>query len=275
MAGLAATPKPAARRVARPRHSRLRDAGGMFVMAVQVLIALVTPPFIWVRPFLNECISVLRIALLPMVFAIVVYCFGGPGIQAGAFFTELGSVDRMPSGYIIGSIRDLGVFTIATYMAGIYGTQVTAELGSRKITDELAALESLAIDPFRALVVPRVLAMAVMLSLFTVLIIVVGTLGGYAAGTILYTATPAAFFDSLLLNLRPIDILQGYVRALAIGFPMGVLFCYRGMKVEGGPAGVGRAVNQSIVGGMLVIFSVSVAFSLMIQAFFPELSAIR
>lgn len=274
-------PAPTPRARAWPQHiaggllTRLRDLGGMLVLALQVVVVICTPPYSWVRPFLIECISVMRLAIWPMIFAIVVFCFGGPGVQSGSFFTEVGSPDRQPAGYIIGSIRDLAVFTVATYMAGIYGTQTTAELGARRITGEIDALESLGVDPLRVLTAPRVLAMTVMLSLFTILIIVVGTVGGYVAGSLLYVLSPAAFFDGLLIALRPVDILQGFARGALIGFPMGVVFCYQGLKVKGGPAGVGLAVNRAIVGGIIVIFSVSVAFSLLIQAFYPELSSPR
>src|SRR5581483_9273470 len=99
---------------------------------------------------------------------------------------------------------------VASYVAGIYGTTITAEFGARKIREELDALKVLGVDPLHYMVVPRVLATAAMMSIFTAFIIVFGTLGGWVAATHVYGATPSAFFRTYFLNSSWLDVVQSY-----------------------------------------------------------------
>lgn len=257
------------------RTGFVRRLGDVAVLGARVLVGAATPPFAWWRQFLRESIFILRVSTLPLAFAVAVYAFGAPGIQGGGFLTEIGTIDRQGGFFVTGVIREHGIFLTSTFLAGIYGTTVTAELGARKIREELDALRVIGVDPLQHLVIPRVLAMTVMLSLFTAFLIVFGTVGGYVSGVVLYDSTDAAFWSTYFLNFSWIDATQGYVRALPIGFVIGLIFCHRGLSVEGGAEGVGRAVNQAIVGAMVATFLISTVCSFLLIALFPEVQALK
>jgi phospholipid/cholesterol/gamma-HCH transport system permease protein len=247
----------------------------MAVLGARVVLATGRPPFAWRREFVRQCIFVLQAAAIPLAVAVTVYAFGGPGIQGGGFLQQLGAEDRLGGFIVIGVIRDFGVFVVASFVAGIYGTTVAAEFGARKIRDELDALEVLGVDTITYMVVPRVLAMAVMISLFTGFIIVFGTLGGYLAGTRLYGAQTTAFFTTYFLNSSWLDLVQSYVKGVLIGFIVGVVCCYKGLEVTGGAEGVGRAVNESIVLSLLVIFFVNLVLTMVYVSMFPGIEVLR
>jgi phospholipid/cholesterol/gamma-HCH transport system permease protein len=247
----------------------------MTVLGLRVAVALGTPPFVWRREFLRQCIFVLRASIVPLAIAVPIYSFGGPGVQGGGFLTELGAIDREGGFIVIGAIRDFGVFVVASYVAGIYGTTIAAEFGARKIREELDALQVLGVDVLHYMIAPRVAALTVMLAAFTSLIIVFGTFGGWVAGTILYDSTPAAFFSTYFLNSSWLDILQSYGKGVVIGFLVGVVCCYRGVKTTGGAEGVGRSVNEAIVDSLIVIFFVNLVFTMIFVSKFPEIQVLR
>jgi phospholipid/cholesterol/gamma-HCH transport system permease protein len=256
-------------------RQRLRDLGEMTVLAGQVLVALLTPPFVWRREFIRQCVFVLKASFVPLAIAVPIFGFGSPGVQGGGFLTELGAIDRDGGFVVIGVIRDFGIFVVASYVAGIYGTTITAELGARKIRDELEALEVMGVDSLNYMVAPRVLALTAMLCLFTSLIIVFGTFGGWIAATILFDATNSAFFNTFFLNSSWIDVLSSYGKAIMIGFSVGIVCCYKGLKVEGGAEGVGRAVNEAIVASLIIIFFVNLVYTMLFVSVFPEIQVLR
>jgi phospholipid/cholesterol/gamma-HCH transport system permease protein len=260
---------------ARPVGQRITELGEMTLLAAAVLGALTRPPFAWWREYLRECVFILRASLLALGLAVTVYAFGAPGLEGGGFLQQLGGVDRLGGFIVIGVIRDFGIFVVASFVAGIYGTTVAAELGARRIREEIDALEVLGVDITTYLVAPRVLALTTMLSIFTGFIVVFGTLGGYLAATHLYGATRGAFFNTFFLNSSWLDLLQSYGKGLIIGFLIGIVCCYRGLKVAGGAESVGRAVNQAVVGALFVIFFVDLVTTMVYVATFPGIEVLR
>jgi phospholipid/cholesterol/gamma-HCH transport system permease protein len=259
----------------RTARGRLQVLGEMTVLGLRVLVALATPPFVWWREFLRQCVFVMRVSIVPLAIAVPTYAFGGPGIQGGGFLTELGAVDRVGGVVIIGTIRDFGVFVVASYVAGIYGTTIAAEFGARKIREEIDALQVLGVDILHYMIAPRVAALTVMLATFTSLIIVFGTFGGWVAGTILLDATPSAFFSTYFLNSSWLDVLQSYGKSIVIGFLVGVVCCYRGITTTGGAEGVGRSVNSAIVDSLIVIFFVNLVYTMIFVSAFPQIQVLR
>jgi phospholipid/cholesterol/gamma-HCH transport system permease protein len=256
-------------------HERISDLGEMAMLAGDVLRILVRPPFPWWREYLRQCVFILRASFLALGLAVTIYAFGAPGLEGGGFLQQLGGVDRIGGFIVIGVIRDFGIFVVASFVAGIYGTTVAAELGARRIREELDALEVLGVDLKTYLIAPRVLALTTMLSVFTAFIVVFGTLGGYIAATQLYGATSSAFFTTFFLNSSWLDIVQSYGKGLIIGFLIGIVCCYKGLKASGGAESVGRAVNEAVVASLIVIFFVDLVTTMVYVATFPGIEVLR
>ena len=126
------------------------------------------------------------------------------------------------------------------------GTAVAADLGSRKIREELDALEVLGISVIHRLVVPRVLAMAVVACLLNGVTTAVGTMGGYAFNVGVQGGSPGAYVHSFTALAQLPDLYVGELKALVFGLLAGIVATYQGVNAKGGPAGVGNGVNQSV-----------------------------
>jgi phospholipid/cholesterol/gamma-HCH transport system permease protein len=254
---------------------RLETMGGMAALGVRALVALVRPPFVWRRQFVLQCIFILRVSLIPIVISIAAWGFSGPGLQAGNFLVTLGSIDRSGGFMVVAIIREFGTFVTATILAGIVGTTITAELGNRKIREELDALRVLALDPISYLVVPRVLAMVVMMIVLDLFAFVAGVFGGYVADVGILGGTTGGFLTNFFANTTAIDLFGSVVKVGIFGFLIGVICCYKGLTASGGPEGVGRAVNQAVVGCLLAIFLVNLVYTQYFLAAYPQVSVLR
>jgi phospholipid/cholesterol/gamma-HCH transport system permease protein len=151
---------------------------------------------------------------------------------------------------------------------------ITADLGARKIREQLDALQVLGVDPIKNLVVPRFLALMVVTGLFNLYAICFGVLGGVLA-TIAFDAPLGPFFATLLNNASTVDLWGSVVKTTLFGAIIAIVCCYKGMTASGGAEGVGRAVNQSVVIAFLAIFAFNYVFTQTLLATHPEISVIK
>ena len=134
----------------------------------------------------------------------------------------------------------------AIILAGVGGTAITADLGARKIREELDALQVLGVDPIKNLVVPRFLALMIVTGLFNIYALIFGIFGGVLA-TLTFDAPLGPFFATLLNNASTTDLWGSVVKTTLFGAIIAIVSCYKGMTASGGAEGVGRAVNQGVV----------------------------
>jgi phospholipid/cholesterol/gamma-HCH transport system permease protein len=254
---------------------RVRDIGGMAALTIRALTAAIRPPFAWRQQFVLQSIFILKVSLIPIAISIMAWGFSGPGLQAGNFLVTLGSIDRAGGFMVVAIIREFGTFVTATVLAGIVGTTITAELGNRRIREELDALEVLAVDPITYLVVPRVLALVVMMMVLDMFALVLGVFGGYLAAVGVLGGTTGAFLENFFANTTVLDLVASVIKVGIFGLLIGVICCYRGLNASGGPEGVGRAVNQAVVGCLIAIFLVNLIYTQYFLAAYPEVSVLR
>lgn len=272
-------PRQAARGIDVRRRPRLRgwlaDLGGMAALGGSALIAALRPPFAWRRQFLIHAIFILKVSTLPIAVSIAAWGFGGPGLQAGNFLATLGGVDRAGGFMVVAIVREFGTFVTASVVAGIVGTTITAELGTRKIREELDALRVIGVEPMTYLVVPRIVALVVMMIVLNMLALVCGVAGGFVAVVGILGDTTGSFLHNFFANTTALDLYAAALKMAIFGFLIGVICCYRGLTVSGGPAGVGRAVNRAVVECLVAIFAVNLAYTQWFLAAFPEVSVLR
>jgi phospholipid/cholesterol/gamma-HCH transport system permease protein len=174
-------------------------------------------------------------------------------LQSGPFVKKLGATSLAGWGAGYAVLREIGPILIALMFSGRVGANNTAELSTMTVTEQLDGLRALAIDPIRFLVVPRVIAMVVMLTALTILGDVVALLGASVVGRAMLDIDWMTMYYSFADNLEPYDFLHGVYKSIAFGAAIAVSSCYFGVTVRGGAVGVGRAVNAAVVAAAVSI----------------------
>jgi phospholipid/cholesterol/gamma-HCH transport system permease protein len=246
--------------------------GGMAALAGRVFAELISPGLSWRTEFTRQFIFSFRVTLAPAMAVAFVIGFSTIGIQGGSLASAFGAIDRISSVAPVAFLRELGPLLTTAIVAGTLGSTITAEIGARKIREELDALETLGINPIRNLILPRVVALGLMMPVLNLLAFWGGLFGAFCATTLLYGATPAAFFDQLLTITSWIDLWSSEIKVALFGVMIGVIASFKGMQVAGGAEGVGRAVNESVVASLVAIFIVSVVYTALFLAMYPEVN---
>lgn len=142
---------------------------------------------------------------------------------------------------------ELGPVLTAFMVTGRVGASMCAELGTMRVTEQIDAIRSMAVNPLRHLVAPRFIAGLVTLPLLTVFSCLMGIIGGYVIAVYYYHMTPNNFLDPLPSHITTFDFVSGLIKAFVFGFIIITISCYRGMTTTGGAAGVGKATTNSVV----------------------------
>lgn len=159
------------------------------------------------------------------------------------------------TGVLVGKamITELGPILTAFMVTGRVGSSMCAELGTMKVTEQIDALKSMAINPYSYLVAPRFIAGILMIPLLTLFSTVMGILGGYLIAVTLFHLSPASYFDPMQIHITLFDVATGSIKSFIFGLLLVTVCCYKGMKTSGGAAGVGRATTQSVVTSYILI----------------------
>ena len=266
--------RAAADRVFLPTKSLLEQVGDMMILTGKTLVSALRPPYPYGTEFVQQFLFMLRLCWLPLTISTIAFGYGAPGLQAGNFLVLFGAIDRLGGFFVLASIREFAPFVTAIILAGVGGTAITADLGARKIREELDALQVLGVDPIKNLVVPRFLALMVVTGLFNIYALIFGIFGGVLA-TLTFDAPLGPFFATLLNNASITDLWGSVLKTTLFGAIIAVVSCYKGMTASGGAEGVGRAVNQGVVIEFLGIFAFNYVFTQTLLATHPEISVIK
>ncbi len=163
--------------------------------------------------------------------------------------------------------RELGPLLSAIVVAERSGAAILAELGSMVVTEQIEALQSLGLSPVRMLVVPRLLALLIMLPLLTVFADIVSILGGAYIASVFAHISNESLFDSVRTGVPFIDVMKGLLKAAVLGVIIAIIGSYSGLKTRGGAAGVGRATTSAVVIAIILIFVFNFALSYVL---FPQ-----
>ena len=172
---------------------------------------------------------------------------------------------------MLASIREFAPFVTAIVLAGVAGTAITADLGARKIREELDALQVLGVDPVKNLVVPRFLALMLVTGLFDIYALLFGIFGGVVA-TLVNRAPLGPFWATFFTNASVTDLWGSVLKCTMFGAIIAIVCCYKGMTASGGAEGVGRAVNQAVVIAFLGVFAFNYVFTQTLLATHPEIN---
>src|SRR5438874_9706915 len=188
-----------------PTKNLLEQVGDMMILTGKTIMSALRPPYPYGGEFVIQFIFALRLCWFPLLVSTVAFGYGAPGLQAGNFLVLFGSLDRLGGFFVLASVREFAPFVTAVILAGVAGTAITADLGARKIREELDALQVLGVDPIKNLVVPRFLALMLVTGLFDIYAIVMGLSAGIAA-ELLYHQSLGGFFATLFSNATIVDL---------------------------------------------------------------------
>jgi phospholipid/cholesterol/gamma-HCH transport system permease protein len=174
-------------------------------------------------------------------------------MQSGAELRKMGADSFIPDLVSVSLLRELGPLLIAVIVIGRSGSAVTAELGTMKVGEEIEALEVMAINPVRFLVVPRFLAMLIMLPVLTVFGDYVGMVGGWSVCKFAFGFDTAAYIFRAVDRAEPWDLYAGIIKSFVFAWLIITIACYKGLGVEGGAEGVGQATTESVVWSLLIM----------------------
>ncbi|HEV3228682.1 MAG TPA: ABC transporter permease [Solirubrobacteraceae bacterium] len=252
----------------------VREIGAMVILTRKTIVAAVRPPFSYGPELVSQSLFAIRLCWFPMVLASLAFTYGPAGIQAASFLNLFGALDRLGGLFALTVIREFAPLVCAIVMAGVAGTAICADLGARKIREELDALQVLGVDPVKSLVVPRFLAIMTLTGLFDIYALLFGTFGGVLV-TLSNGAPLGPFFATYFNNATTPELAASLIKTTIFGAMIAIVCCYKGMTVSGGPEGVGRAVNQAVVIAFLGIGAIDYVFTQTLLATHPELTLAR
>jgi phospholipid/cholesterol/gamma-HCH transport system permease protein len=237
----------------------LRAIGDFVALTLDTVVAAFKRPFAW-REFVRQSWFVAKVSIVPTMMLAVPFTVLAV-FTFNVLLLEFGAADFSGTGAALSTVAQIGPIVTVLVVAGAGATAMCADLGARTIREELDALRVMGIDPVQTLVVPRVLAATFVALLLSSLVVLVGLAGGFGFSVFVQHVTPGAFVAGLTLVTGVSDVLISWIKAAAFGMTAGMIACYKGIAVGGGPAGVGNAVNETVVFSFLALFIINVVVS--------------
>jgi phospholipid/cholesterol/gamma-HCH transport system permease protein len=233
-----------------------RGLGGFFSLALDTLIMMFKPPFAG-RELVLQTWFVARVSLLPTLMLSIPFTVLTV-FTLNILLIEFGAADFSGTGAALAAVTQVGPIVTVLVVAGAGATAMCADLGARTIREEVDAMRVLGINPVQALVIPRVLAATIVAVMLSGVVTVVGLMGGFFFSVYLQHVTPGAFAAGLTLIVGLPQVLIATIKAGLFGLAASLIACYKGLSVGGGPAGVGNAVNETVVFSFLALFVINV-----------------
>ena len=237
----------------------LTAAGGFVRMCVLTGRALFRPPFQW-REFILQSWFLFRVSFLPTLAVsaplTVLLIF-----LLNILLAEFGAADVSGAGAAIGAVTQLGPLVTVLVVAGAGSTAICADLGARTIREEIDAMKVIGVNPIQALVVPRIIAATFVALLLYSVVAVTGLTGSYIFVVFVQHVTPGAFITGMTLVTGLPQVVISLIKATLFGLSAGLIACYKGLSVGGGPTGVGNAVNETVVFSFMALFFINIVLT--------------
>jgi len=254
-------------------YESIESAAGIGALGVTSIKMALAPPFPWFRESVDLAATWFKRSVIPQSIAHATYLIGFGIILFGHVFGAIGVADREPGAMYLIWGRELGTTITEMIFAGLVGAAITADLGARRVREELDALSVLGVDNIRSLVVPRVMAtglVAPVLAILSLLWVMVLNL--------MIAPHDLGFSQSLSLSeiqrsIFPADLFFTlFLKNFLLGIWVGVVACHKGLTCKLGSEGVGRAVNQTVVLAFVGIWMGNAFFNLAYLTAFPGAS---
>ncbi|OBJ08856.1 ABC transporter permease [Mycobacterium sp. 1465703.0] len=241
---------------ARNAAKALGAVGSFAGLCMETFAAMVRPPFAW-REWLAQSWFVARVSLLPTLLLSIPFTVLGI-FTFNIVLVEFGAGDFAGAGAAYGVVTQIGPIVTVLVIAGAGATAMCADLGARTIREELDAMRVMGINPIKSLVVPRVLAATAVSVMLSSLVMLVGISGGFFFSVFVQHVTPGAFAAGITAITSMTDVVIAWIKSMLFGLAAGLIACHMGTSVGGGPAGVGNAVNETVVYSFVALFAINI-----------------
>ncbi len=254
-------------RLPRRVHGLLGEVGELFVIALEA-VRRTWDVRTWAWDFAEQAWFLARVTSVPVI--LVSLPLGATvALQVGQLAAQLGAQSATGGAVVVGLVREVAPIAAALIIAGAGGSAMTADMGARRIRDELSAMEAMAVNPVHRLVTPRLWAASLVSTLLASLVIVAGAAGGFVFNVLLQDVTPGAYFDGAVSLLQTSDLVVTLLKSWLFGVIAAVVACYMGMSCAASPVGVGRAVNRAIVVAFMLVFALNYVITTVYFVAFP------
>ncbi len=242
----------------------VEELGRMAAFFLEAMKWLFKPPFRY-KNFIEQFIFIANKSLFivcltsifaGMVFAVQVY-FGFKIINADALVGPTTA---------IAFVRELGPVFTAIVVTGRCGAAMAAQLGTMRVTEQIDAMDVMAVSSMQYLVTPRIIASMIGLPLLTTLFIYVGNIGSYFTGSVILRIDPVLYFSHLQEFVEPKDLAQGLIKAAIFGIIFATVGTYKGYKTQGGAEAVGKSTNEAVVLTLVLILVSDYFLTMMIRS---------
>jgi len=233
------------RHLGRSAINLVQETGSMTFFLLEGLALAFVSPFRF-RRLLQE---LYLIGVRSILIIMLTGAFTGMVLALQGYYTlrQYGSEGALGAAVALSLIREMGPVLTGIMVSARAGSAVTAEIGIMRITEQLDALDTMAVNPMQYVVMPKLLAGLIAVPLLTAIFDVVGILGGYLTGVVLLGVSSGSYFSSMVRSVVPLDINGGIVKSLVFGLTIILVACYKGYHTEHGAEGVSRATNQTVV----------------------------
>ena len=242
--------------------------GRSWIFLYRTVLALFKPPY---RPFLYMT-QLLEIGVNSMLVIGLIGLFTGAvlAVQGEYTLAKFGATAYTGPAVALSLIRELGPVLTALMVIGRAGSAVTAEIGIMRITEQIDALRSMAVDPMKYLMAPRFAAGIIAMPLLCAIFNVVGIFGGYLVAVGLLGLSAGTFMTQITSAVGFVDVYSGFIKATVFGMIFGWVSCYKGYTCGFGAQGVNKATTQSVVTASVAVLIVDYFLTSVLTRVFME-----
>jgi phospholipid/cholesterol/gamma-HCH transport system permease protein len=233
----------------------LQEIGHVAIFAARSMRSCVTPPFF--SKEIGRSISAIGFYSLPIVGLTAIFAGMVLALQTYVGFTRFNAEGAVASVVVISLTRELGPVFAGLMVAGRMSSSIAAEIGSMRVTEQIDALTTLRVDPYKFLIAPRIIAALLTLPFLVLVADIIGVMGGFLVSINVLNFSSGAYLAQTIHNLELKDVVSGLVKASVFGLSISIFGCYHGFFSDIGARGVGRATTNAVVSSCVGILALN------------------
>jgi len=228
-----------------------REIGAISIFAFKAIISIFTPP-IFARQTLKQIVDIGYYSL-PIVGMTALFTGMVLALQSYTGFARFNAESAVAGVVVLSITRELAPVLAGLMVAGRIGASIAAELGTMRVSEQIDALRTLSVSPFKYLIAPRVFAATLVLPVLVLIGDIIGVMGGFIVGVYSLDFGSASYISQSWEILETMDVVSGLIKAGAFGFIIALMGCYHGYNARGGAQGVGAATTSAVVSASILI----------------------